>query len=211
MTLDEYLGDAAEVIVPAKIDVDGTEIAVTKLGDEAFRKIDDGKGKWRDRETYAKNLTLKKITIEEGVTSIGGMAFYLCSELNEVNLPESMESIGDFAFFGCASLQSITLPKNVNYIGAYSFRACENLKTVNVLAEAALPKIGDKAFYLVDNNSSDDDQYYIIPNLKINVPASAIGLYDADAIEANRKQTKKNDYRYWTDYITAGCIAAIQG
>ena len=207
--LDAYLGADAEVVVPNSIEVDGVLYPVKKLGDAAFMKIDDGKGKWRDRETYAKNTTLTKVTISEGIVSVGHMCFYLCSELTEVVLPESLESVGDFSFFGCSALTNITFPKNVNSIGAYSFRACEKLTSVTVLAEDSLPDIGDKAFYLVDEKSSDDDQYYISKDLKFYVPDSALALYNADKIEKERRETKKNNHRYWIDYINAECFPQL--
>ena len=103
----------------------------------------------------------------------------------------------------------ITFPKNVSSIGAYSFRACDKLVQVNVMAEDFLPEIGDKAFYLIDEKSSDDDQYYINPELKIYVPEEALSFYDADKIEARRRETKKNDHRYWIDYINAGCFPQL--
>ena len=78
-----------------------------------------------------------------------------------------------------------------------------------MLAEDALPKLGDKAFYLVNEKSSKDDQYYINPDLKFYVPAAALGLYDTDAIEAERRKTHTNDYRYWSEYIKAGCFPQL--
>ena len=209
-TLDEYLGAESIVIVPNTIIAGDQVVTVTKLGDAAFMKIDDGTGKWRNRETYAENKTLTKVIVSEGITSVGHMCFYLCSALNEVSLPQSLTSVGDFSFFGCSSLTEITFPKNVNSIGAYSFRACNNLTKVNVLAEEVLPDLGDKAFYLVNEKSSDDDQYYISPNLKFYVPDAALGLYDADKIEKERRETKNNNHRYWSDYIKAGCFPQLQ-
>lgn len=209
VTLDAYLGDAAAVVVPNVIDVDGDLIPVTKIGDGAFMKIADKSGKWRDRDTYTKNTVLKTVVVSEGVTSIGNMAFYLCSELTDVVLPQSLTSISDFAFFGCTALTEITIPKNVSSIGAYSFRACSALTRVNVMAEEVLPDLGDKAFYLVNEKSSKDDQYYINPALKIYVPTGAYHLYDADKIEQERRETKKNNHRYWSDYIQAGCLQVI--
>ncbi len=69
-----------------------------------------------------------------------------------------------------------------------------------------LPKIGDKCFYMVDNKSDDDDQYYVIPDLQIRV--ANVALYDSEAIEAERRKTKNNDYRYWIDYIERDMIVS---
>ena len=47
------------------------------------------------------------MTIPEGVTSIGGMAFYQCSGLTSVVIPSSVMSIGGWAFEGCDSMKTI--------------------------------------------------------------------------------------------------------
>ena len=48
-----------------------------------------------------------RITIPEGVTSIGSFAFYCCESLTSITIPESMMSIGDSAFSGCSSLKTV--------------------------------------------------------------------------------------------------------
>ncbi|MFR2041422.1 MAG: leucine-rich repeat protein [Oscillospiraceae bacterium] len=40
------------------------------------------------------------MTIPDGVTSIGGNAFWYCSSLSSVTIPESVTSIGSAAFQG---------------------------------------------------------------------------------------------------------------
>lgn len=211
--LTKYLGNEANVVVPASITVveDGQDkvLAVSKVGDNAFLKIAGSESKWRERDTYSDNNTLVSVTISDGITEIGNMAFYQCRNLTQVNLPESMQKIGDFAFFGCSKLQSIVLPAGVNYIGAYSFRQCGALTSVTVLSTDKLPDLGDKAFYMVNEKSSDDDQYYINSELKIYVPQAAMSLYDADKIEAERRESKKDNHKYWKDYINAGCIKQL--
>ena len=212
-TLTLYLGEEANVSIPSQIaymdGADSKTASVIAIGDACFMKYDDGKGKWRNRDTYTSNTTLKSVVIQEGIESIGNMAFYLCSSLESVTLPESLKSVGDFAFFGCSALTEISFPKNVTNIGAYSFRACASLVKVEVLAVDALPDLGDKAFYLVNEKSSKDDQYYINSALKFYVPAEALSLYNPDAIEAERRQTKLNNHRYWSEYIKAGCFPQL--
>ena len=48
-----------------------------------------------------------KLIIQEGVTSIGGYAFYNCGALKSVTIPDSVTSIGEDAFSGCTGLTEI--------------------------------------------------------------------------------------------------------
>lgn len=51
--------------------------------------------------------SIKTVVIEDGVTTIGKMAFYDCSNLAEVTIPNSVTTIGDYAFAFCTSLKQI--------------------------------------------------------------------------------------------------------
>ena len=63
------------------------------------------------------NSDVKKVVIEDGVTSIGNSAFDSCSNLTSITIPDSVSSIGNFVFYGCSSLTSITLSNNITNIG----------------------------------------------------------------------------------------------
>lgn len=51
---------------------------------------------------------IQKLTIDEGVTSIGKYAFYFCT-FSEVSLPKTLESIGEHAFSGCSALEKLNV------------------------------------------------------------------------------------------------------
>ena len=87
---------------------------------------------------------IKRVRIEEGVTSIGDYAFKNCSKLSSVELPESLTDIGSCAFRLCAALTEFTIPDSVTSIGDYAFCACKSLSSVTI--PDSVTSIGDRAF-----------------------------------------------------------------
>lgn len=106
-----------------------------------------------------------KVTIPEGVTSIGAKAFsraevqyvYLpstCmsiedsafedSEVAEIVLPDGLENIGSGAFAYCEKLRKIVLPPKIKSIYRDTFYECEALS--NVELNEGLTSIGGMAF-----------------------------------------------------------------
>lgn len=81
---------------------------------------------------------LEKVTISEGITSIGQGTFSMCCSLTEVVIPESVISIDDRAFSHCTSLGETTIPSTTKNIGVFAFHDCPNLEfrgEVNSAAE----------------------------------------------------------------------------
>ena len=68
-----------------------------------------------------KKDNVKKVVIQEGVTSIGNSAFSGCSSLTDITIPESVTNIEDSAFEYCSSLTDITIPGSVTSIGDCAF------------------------------------------------------------------------------------------
>lgn len=60
-----------------------------------------------------------KLTLHEGLKSIGDTAFYGCSSLINVVIPDGVTEIGDYAFGNCKSLLNITIPESVVKCGLY--------------------------------------------------------------------------------------------
>ena len=87
---------------------------------------------------------IKKVIIENGVTSIGDYAFSDCSGLTSVTIPNSVTSIGSSAFFDCKALTSINLPNSVTSIGKTAFYDCSALTTVSI--GNSVKSIGESAF-----------------------------------------------------------------
>ena len=87
---------------------------------------------------------LKKIVVEDGVTSIGSYAFSFDLSVTDVTLPSSLKTIGRNAFWGCYGLTSVVIPEGVTTIGAYAFEQCTSIETITVPASAT--ELGDRAF-----------------------------------------------------------------
>ncbi|MCM1382849.1 MAG: leucine-rich repeat domain-containing protein, partial [Muribaculaceae bacterium] len=100
---------------------------------------------------YKRNIYIKDIIIEEGITSVGECAFkrfinaesvslpstllriehsaFDYTSFKEVNLPDGLQYIGIDAFWG-ADITEIEIPGSVKNIGADAFLLCHNLKSV---------------------------------------------------------------------------------
>ncbi len=76
---------------------------------------------------YGSRETIKKVVIEEGVTSVGAYAFYECENLSELEIAESVTKIGEWAFYGCVSLTNIRIPESVESIERGAFEGCSRM------------------------------------------------------------------------------------
>ena len=88
------------------------------------------------------------VTIPEGVTKIGNMAFERCSSLTSVTIPDTVTVIGAWAFNGCSGLTSIMIPNSVTEIGSDAFFACSSLTSVTI--PDSMTEIGDSVFFGCD-------------------------------------------------------------
>ncbi len=56
---------------------------------------------------YYSHSKITNVVIENGVTSIGGIAFMNCTSLESITIPDSVISIGNNAFYSCTALTEI--------------------------------------------------------------------------------------------------------
>lgn len=101
---------------------------------------------------YSSREKITSITIKEGVTNVGNLAFYGCSSIQSITLPSTITKIGDMAFAGCTSLARVKLNDGLKSIGANAFARCESLGAIRL--PNGLLNIGYQAFYLCTSLSS---------------------------------------------------------
>lgn len=94
-------------------------------------------------------LAIKKVVIENGVTSIGKNAFRYIDTIESVEIPSTVTSIGGFAFHSCNHLTSVEFPDALTTIGEYAFYGCDNLSDVSF--GDAVETIGQYAFCICDS------------------------------------------------------------
>ena len=87
---------------------------------------------------------IKSVVIENGIKSIGDLAFAYCYSLTSVTIPDSVTIIGNEAFYRCSSLTSVTIPDSVTIIGNEAFYSCYSLTSVTI--SDGVESIGDWAF-----------------------------------------------------------------
>lgn len=101
------------------------------------------------------NPDIKRVVVEEGVTSIGEMMFADCKRVESVDIAATVKEIGAWAFFhdialakahmrdglesiglcafdGCLPLGGVNIPDSVSAIGNYAFRNCLNIHHIEI-------------------------------------------------------------------------------
>ena len=92
---------------------------------------------------YEKN-SLEKVTLGEGVETVGAKAFYHCLGIKSLTISNTVKSIEEYAFDSCMRIDSVTIPSSVKRIGDNAFYGCKNM-TELVISEG-VEKIGSYAF-----------------------------------------------------------------
>lgn len=75
---------------------------------------------------------VKSVTVRDGVTHIGKLAFSELEKLKTVTLGDSVKSLGNNAFFRCRALEEVKLSDSVTQISEGCFQGCSALKTVQM-------------------------------------------------------------------------------
>ena len=127
-TVSGYTGTATEVVIPAEVTHEDNTYKVTAIGYIAF---------WN-------NSTLTRVTIPEGVKTIGPNAFIGCTSLTSITIPDGVTMIEYYAFCDCTSLTRVTIPEGVTIIDGSAFSGCTSLTSVSLPASLTMC---DQSFY----------------------------------------------------------------
>ena len=83
---------------------------------------------WHDSHS----ASVKKLVVEDGITSIGNDAFSDCESLVSAELAEGITSIGDGTFTACRDFEKINIPNSVTSIGYDAFYSCWALTSLEL-------------------------------------------------------------------------------
>lgn len=108
---------------------------------------------------------LEKMELSENLVTIGYRAFYNCSKLNDFNLPKNLAFLGEYAFQNCSSITELYIPETLTEIRPFTFSGCSGLTSV-VIPEG-VEEIGNNAFSKCINL-----EHVVLPESLIRVSAS---------------------------------------
>jgi hypothetical protein len=129
VTLTGVDTEETAVSIPATVEINGYNYAVTRIGPKTF---------------YG-NKTIKTLYIGTKVTIIDSSAFNGCSNLFKVSGGKAVQTIGSYAFANCPKLSSFTIASYaLKKIGSYAFNKDKKLKTLYIRNTSRLTKSGIK-------------------------------------------------------------------
>lgn len=141
-----YTGYPTEVEIPIKIN-DVEVISICGFSNCITLKsvsIPQGVIFIEDSTFYGcKGLT--SIIIPTGITNINKNSFAYCDYLTSVIIPDGITNIQNGAFYGCIRLKDILIPDSVTFIGDRAFNNCLSLNSVVI--PRYVKNIGSYAFY----------------------------------------------------------------
>ena len=120
---------------------------------------------------YLNGQEIKKLTISDGVTSIGAYTFINCAKMTELTIPSSVTTIGEGAFMNENRLQKITLGENIETIANSAFTNCPYLLEIHARME--FPPVIDASVFADCGDLSGIDCY---------IPEDSYAFYKKTAV-----------------------------
>lgn len=85
------------------------------------------------------------LSLPDGLTSVGNMAFYDCYNLTAISIPASVKDIGKMAFCQCRNVKILNLKEGLLSIGRSAFEQCDGLQDLRL--PNTVTALGYHAFY----------------------------------------------------------------
>lgn len=193
-------------------DVDGgKELVISGTGAMFDLELCDG----IDIPWYIERDKIVKVTVEDGVTTIGTNVFASLTKLTEVDLADSITSIGKNAFLGDGELKKVVLPAGTTVIKENAFKDCSNLRFVvlndglktieqlafygakgiaSIVVPASLETVANGAFHPGTNNTGKPESHSL----------SKV-FYRGESEEAFRNIDISMDNKWFADFTTIYC------
>lgn len=76
------------------------------------------------------NSSIERVSLPEGLTTIGEHAFWGFTALAEITIPSQVTTIGKAAFGSCFALKEIVIPASVEFIDEHAFSYCTGLEKI---------------------------------------------------------------------------------
>lgn len=111
-------------------------------GEGPMRDYSDAAPEW---EQYSDQIL--KVSLDDGITSVGAYAFYNYLNLTEARLPDSVEVIDVSAFDYDWTLRTITIPASLKYVGERAFYNTLLWEPEKLIFPEGCEYIGDAAFH----------------------------------------------------------------
>lgn len=169
-----------------------------------------------ERLERASKEDVKKVVVEEGITSIAAWTFYECSA-GEVILPNSLTNIGSAAF-GKSKITELSMPDSVVSVGGSAFASCDDLEKVRLsqnlkIMSGAMFKSSDSIRELIIPDSVEEIwgsalEIRFLKKLVIGRGVRSIGKSNIDAVELREVQNhstldfRLKEFGIETDLIT---------
>lgn len=123
---------------------------------------------------FKKNKFIKRVSIPQGITSIGPNTFASYKKLKKVEIPNSVKEIGYSAFESCQSLTKLTIPNSALVIEDEAFAQCRNLKTVQM--PESLNYMASNAFSYCESLESEVPKTLFVDWEEVMVPEGVIRI-----------------------------------
>lgn len=111
-------------------------------GEGPMRDYSNAAPEW---EQYSDQIL--KVSLDDGITSVGAYAFYNYLNLTEARLPDSVEVIDVSAFDYDWTLRTITIPASLKYVGERAFYNTLLWEPEKLIFPEGCEYIGDAAFH----------------------------------------------------------------